>query len=247
MDKTELSWRERASALESIASVWTGTASEITSRTVLADPCISIILVKSDESAEVILRGPETKPRSDTLLPGYTWTGIRLQPGIRLKNFPTHQYTNGFRTLPADSKGRFRFEGTLLQFPGFENVEQLIERMYDLGYISGEVMHSQALSKQGMSSKSYARLVKRTTGLSPYKLHQLQRISEALRLLRQGMPAASVATELGFADQAHLTRAAKQFLGTPPKRCSGGSTNLNMSKRFNNKIVRSTILNCLVE
>lgn len=217
MNKTELSWEERPSELESIASVWTGTASLVTSRTVLADPCISIILVKSKTSAEVILRGPETKPRSEILLPGYTWTGIRLQPGVQLKNFPTQQFTDSFRTLPADSSGQFQFEGTLLQFPDFNNVEQLIEQMYGLGHISGKVLDSQELAGQGMSSKSYSRFVKRNTGLSPYKLHQLQRMSEALRLLRQGMPAATVATELGFTDQAHLTRAAKQFLGHTPK------------------------------
>lgn len=217
MNQTKLRWKERASELEAIDSVWTGTASELTPRTVLADPCISIILVKSRTSAEVIIRGPETKPRGDILLPGYTWTGIRLRPGIQLKNFSTQQITNSFRMLPADSSGQFEFEGTLLQFPDFENVEQLVEQMHDLGYLSGKVLEAQELPKQSMSSKSYSRYVKRNTGLSPYKLHQLQRMAEALRLLRQGMPAATVASELGFADQAHLTRAAKQFLGHTPK------------------------------
>jgi hypothetical protein len=217
MNKTELNWRERTSELESIASVWTGNASEITPRTVLADPCISIILVKSKTSAKVIIRGPETKPRSEILLPGYTWIGIRFQPGVQLKNFPTQQLTDSFRALPADSKGRFQFEGTLLQFPDFNNAEQLIEQMYDLGYMSGKVLHSQEFPKQGMSSKSYSRFIKRSTGLSPYKLHQLQRMAEAFSLLRQGMPAAIVASELGFADQAHLARAVKQFLGHTPK------------------------------
>lgn len=217
MDKTGLNWSERTPELEAIASVWTGSASEITPRTVLADPCISIILVKSASSAEVILRGPETKPRGDILLPGYTWTGIRLQPGIQLKNFPTQQFTDKFQTLPADTDGRFQFEGTLLQFPDFTNAEQLIEQMYDLGYISGKVLNSQELPRQGMSPKTYSRFIKQSTGLSPYKLHQLQRMAEALRLLRRGMPAATVASELGFADQAHLTRAAKQYLGHTPK------------------------------
>jgi hypothetical protein len=186
-------------------------------RTVLADPCTSIILVKSNDSAEVIIRGPETKPRSEILIPEYTWTGIRLRPGVRLKNFPTQQFTNSFRILPADRRGRFQFAGTWLQFPDFNNAEQLVEQMLRLGYISGKVLNSKEFSGQGMSSKSYSRLIKRSTGLSPYKLHQLQRMAEAFRLLRQGVPAATVASELGFADQAHFTRATKQFLGHTPK------------------------------
>jgi len=217
MSKTELVWRERTSELEAIASVWTCNATEVTSRTVLADPCISIILVKTPNSAEIIIRGPETKPRDETHLPGYTWTAIRLQPGIRLKNFPVQQYLDDFLILPADNEGKFYFEGTSLQFPDYNHAEQLIEKMYDLGYLSGKVINDQQTPKQGMSSKSYSRLVKRNTGLSPYKLHQLQRIHEALRLLQQGLPATTVAVELGFVDQAHLIRVAKQFLGHTPK------------------------------
>lgn len=212
-----LIWRERTPELESIASVWAIRTAETTQRIAPADPCISIILVKSDASAEVIIRGPETAPRSEILLPGYTWIGIRLRPGLQLKNFPAQQLTDSFRTLPADRQGQFQFEGTLLQFPSFSNAEELIKQMHDLGYVRGKALNSQESPRQVMSSKSYSRFVKRSTGLSPYKLHQLQRMSEALRLLRQGMPAATVATELGFADQAHLTRAAKQFLGYTPK------------------------------
>ncbi len=217
MNNAGLIWKERPSGLEAIDSVWAGTASEITPRTVLADPCISIILVKCRVGAEVIVRGPETKPRGDILFPGYIWTGIRLRPGIQLKNFSAQHMTNNFRTLPADTSGRFEFEGTLLQFPDFNNAEQLVKQMYDLGCISGKVLSNQEFPKQGMSPRSYSRFIKRTTGLSPYKLHQLQRMAEALRLIRQGVPTATVASELGFVDQAHLTRAAKQFLGHTPK------------------------------
>lgn len=217
MDSTNLYWKERSSELGAIDSVWTGIASEVTPRTVLADPCISIIFIKGSDSAEVILRGPETKPRGDILLPGYTWIGIRLKPGVQLKNFPTQQFADKLRRLPANRNGQFEFEGTLLKFPDFESVEKLIQQMYDLGYLSGTPLNSQVAPRQGMSAKSHSRYIKRSTGLSPYKLHQLQRMAEALRLLRQGMPAAKVASELGFADQAHLTRAAKQFLGHTPK------------------------------
>lgn len=217
MNRIELIWRERTPELESIDSVWTSRAAVIMERIVPANPCISIILVKSEDSAEVIIRGPETKPHSEILLPDYTWIGIRLQPGVRLKNFPTQQLTDKFRTLPTDNNGQFEYEGTLLQFPDFNNAEQLIKQMNDLGYISGKALNSQESPQQSMSSKSYSRFIKQNTGLSPYKLHQLQRISEALGLLRRGTPAATVASELGFTDQAHLTHAAKQFLGHTPK------------------------------
>jgi len=221
MNQSELMWRERTSDAEVIASVWTCTVAEETSRTVLADPCTSIIHVQSAHSSEVILRGPETKPRHEVLLPGYTWTAIRLQPGVRLKHYPVEQLTDRFLILPSDTDARFQFEGTWLQFPDFTHAELLIEQMRDAGFISGRALDGQAFPTQGISSKSYSRLVKRSTGLSPYKLQQLQRIHEALHLLKHGMPATDVAFELGFVDQAHLSRAAKQFLGHTPKELLG--------------------------
>jgi hypothetical protein len=217
MSKPELIWKHRDSELDLIASVWSCTASETTPRTVLADPCISIIFVKGKDGAKIVLRGPETGPREELYMPGDAWIGIRLRPGVQLKSFSTEQYLNGSRVLQADSKGRFQFEGTLLQFPDFNNAEQLIEQMRGLGYISGEVLDGHEFPKQGMSSKTHSRFVKRSTGLSPYKLHQMQRMAEALHLLQQGVPAATVASELGFADQAHLHRAVKKFLGHTPK------------------------------
>jgi len=216
MNETELVWKERTSDVDSIASVWTCNASDITSRTVLADPCISLILIKSADSSEIVLRGPETKPRSEVLLPGYTWTAIRLQPGIQIRGFATEHYLNDSNTLSADTEGQFEINGVSLQFPGFHNAERLIERMHNTGLISGHPA-GQDSPQPSLSSKSYSRFVKRSTGLSPYKLHQLQRIHEALQLIKQGLPATTVAVDLGFVDQAHLTRAAKQFLGHTPK------------------------------
>lgn len=217
MSNSELVWRERTSELDLIASIWTCNASEVTSRTVLADPCISIIFVQSTDSAEVLLRGPETKPRNDIIEPGYIWTAVRLQPGVQIKNFPVQQFTDDFYMLPADADRKFKFANTILQFPDFRNAEQLIEQMQALSLISGKPLDDGRSLRQGISSKSYSRLVKHATGLSPYKLHQLQRIHQALQLIQQGVPASIVAADLGFSDQAHLVRAAKQFLGHTPK------------------------------
>lgn len=217
MNTTETGWRDRPSELELVASVWTCSPSKITPRTVLADPCTSIILVRSSERAKIVLRGPETKPRNEHYMPNTTWIGIRLHPGVKLKNFPVQQYINCSRSLPADSNDRFRFQGTLLQFPGFDNAEVLIERMCDLGLITGNPLSDQDSIKQEMTPKTYARFIKQNTGLSPYKLHQLQRMSKAFKLLQEGVSPAMVASELGFADQAHFHRAAKQFFGHTPK------------------------------
>lgn len=210
-------WRERPPRLDLVASVWTCRPTEITPRTVLADPCMSIILVRSKDRAKIVLRGPETKPRNEHYMPDTTWIGIRLHPGVRLRNFHARQYINCSRSLPADDSGRFYYEGVSLRFPEFDDAEVLVEQMRDLGLIYGTALSDQDSIRQEMSPKTYARFIKQNTGLSPYKLHQLQRMSQVFRLLQEGTPPATIASELGFADQAHLHRAVKQFFGHTPK------------------------------
>lgn len=217
MTNVETVWRERPSASELVASVWTCKPTEITPRTVLADPCTSIILVRSNERTKIVLRGPETKPRNEHYMPGTTWIGIRLYPGVKLKNFPAQKYLDCSRPIRANDNGRFLFGGTWFNFPEFNSAEKLIEQMRDLGYVSGNAIDVQGVSVEEMSTKAYSRYIKQNTGLSPYKLHQLQRMTKVFKLIQDGVPLSIIASDEGFADQAHLHRAVRQYLGHTPK------------------------------
>lgn len=50
------------------------------------------------------------------------------------------------------------------------------------------------------------RLFKRQVGLSPHKYQRQVRLERAKQLLEQGVSAADVASQVGFADQSHLNR-----------------------------------------
>lgn len=217
MTALEITWKERPSKSDLIASVWTCRPNEITPRTVLADPCTSITLIKNAERTKVVLRGLETKPRNEHYMPGTTWISIRLYPGVKLKNFPAQRYIDCSRPIKADSDSSFLFGNTLFRFPEFDKAEELIEQMCRQGYISGRAISVDEVSKEEMSTKTYARYIKQNTGLSPYKLHQLQRMSKVFKQIQEGVPFATIASEAGFADQAHLHRATRQYLGHTPK------------------------------
>lgn len=53
-------------------------------------------------------------------------------------------------------------------------------------------------------------------GLPPHAFQTQVRVNQAKRLLCQGLSAATVASETGFADQSHLTRHFKRLVGVPP-------------------------------
>jgi AraC-like DNA-binding protein len=60
------------------------------------------------------------------------------------------------------------------------------------------------------------RLFQKHLGLTPYAYLTQVRIAKSRRLLRHGEPAAQVALDVGFADQAHFTKRFKQLTGTTP-------------------------------
>ncbi|SMF68686.1 AraC family transcriptional regulator [Streptomyces sp. Amel2xC10] len=60
-------------------------------------------------------------------------------------------------------------------------------------------------------------------GIAPHQYLTARRIDRARRLLLTGRPAAEVATDTGFYDQAHLTRHFRRLVGVPPGRYAGSA------------------------
>jgi len=63
-----------------------------------------------------------------------------------------------------------------------------------------------------------ARAFEKEFAITPHAWVTGRRLEEARRRILDGRPLADVAAEVGFADQAHLTRRFRQFLGTTPGR-----------------------------
>lgn len=83
----------------------------------------------------------------------------------------------------------------------------------------GRDLTLEAMAEQvGFSPYHFARLFRQTTGESPHQFVLRQRIEKAQSLLREtDAPLADIALESGFANQSHLTRIFKRYLGLTPK------------------------------
>lgn len=69
----------------------------------------------------------------------------------------------------------------------------------------------------GLSESWFAHVFKQTTGSTPLQWLRAKRIESAKALLRQGdLTLADIAAQLGFFDQAHLTKAFRQVEGETP-------------------------------
>jgi AraC-like DNA-binding protein len=70
----------------------------------------------------------------------------------------------------------------------------------------------------GVSPFTLLRMFRAARGLSPREYQMLQRVTQAKRLLREGLPIAQAAIETGFYDQTHLTRHFQRVVGVTPGR-----------------------------
>lgn len=74
-----------------------------------------------------------------------------------------------------------------------------------------------------ISAAHFSRSFRATTGRSPYRYIQEQRIRQALTLLDGPQSLAEIAQAVGFAHQSHFTQVFRQLLGTTPARVRQGS------------------------
>lgn len=79
---------------------------------------------------------------------------------------------------------------------------------------------AEAADELRVSATRIARAFTRAYGIAPHAYVLGRRLDVARDRILRGQPLADVAADLGFADQAHLTRRFKQFLGTTPGRFS---------------------------
>ena len=68
----------------------------------------------------------------------------------------------------------------------------------------------------GLSPYRLIRVFRQELGISPHAYFEQVRIHRARRLLKQGLPIADVAVDLGFTDQSHLNRHFKKLTGVTP-------------------------------
>jgi len=83
----------------------------------------------------------------------------------------------------------------------------------------------------GVSPFYLCRMFSEVVGVPPHAYLARVRVARAGELLRQGAPAAQVATQVGFADQSHLTRWFRKVLGITPAQYAASCRTRRLAER----------------
>jgi len=165
------------------------------------------------------LHGPETKPREVHCPADGEWFAIRFKAGTFMPGLPVSSLIDGNDVhLPRAFRNRFRLDGSAFDIPDLDNAEVFVDQLVRRGLLVRDAGVAAALA--GDDDALHARTTQRhflhATGMSHRALRQIDRARRATVLLRDGMPPSEVASEVGYFDQAHLTRALRKLMGLTP-------------------------------
>lgn len=146
--------------------------------------------------------------------PGNVYWGADLHPHFKLRGIDKSSLTGKFVQLPV--AGEYFFLGEdAFKIPTFPELEEFLaelERRKVIVDAAGDL-----LQQPDVTRRSHQRRHRETLGLSRRQSQQIRRAERAAALLLQGQRPIDVATETGYADQAHMTRTLKHLLGRTPR------------------------------
>ena len=165
------------------------------------------------------VRGPETGPTTADCPPEAEFFGIVVKLGAFMPELlPQGLLDRRDVTLPAAGKRSFWLDGSVWQYPDFDNAEAFVHKLIREGLlVRDELVGAVMRGRQpDLSERTVRRRFLTATGLNPRSIRQIRRARKALGLIQSGRPVLDTVHEAGYFDQPHLTRALKRFIGWTP-------------------------------
>jgi AraC-like DNA-binding protein len=185
---------------------------------VVADSSWDMLVVRRDGQVRLSVWGAMTQARPIPHQEGEEYLGIRFKLGTFIPPFPSQELLNTGIMLPEACRQSFWLGSSTWQLPDYENADTFIEWLARDDLVAHDPVVNAVLQGQtrDISLRSAQRHFQRTTGLTQSDVRQIERARQAQILLMQGLPILDTVHQLGYADQAHLTRSLKRFVGQTP-------------------------------
>jgi AraC-like DNA-binding protein len=176
-----------------------------------------IVVLKRDGQTNVLLTGQTTRAVPLQFDPGDEIMTLSFKASAVLAFVPASGLLDHGILLPKTSR-TFQLAADVFEIPTFDNAESFVQRLVKQGHLAQDEVVEAWLAGQApaYSLRSLQRRFWHATGMTHTTYRQIQRARQAAALLQQGRPASEVAFATGYADQPHMSRSLKQFLGHTP-------------------------------
>jgi hypothetical protein len=214
-----LHFTERESDSPLVERIWTSRSDRAGAFLSVAACHVEFVVTRHRGSTFATLRGPETRASHADCPADGEWVAIRFSLGTFLPVLPPAALRDrSDSTLPPVTGRSFLLDGSVWEYPTYENAETFVARLAQRGL----VVHDDAVDRamHGLTARSSVRSVQRhfrkATGLSYQMARQIERARHATNLLRDGASILDTVARAGYYDQAHLTRSLTHYIGQTP-------------------------------
>jgi hypothetical protein len=180
-----------------------------------ADTCWNLLFIRRGRNWLVTAEGATTQCVPKTQPDDTEFLVIKFRLGVYMPHLAADRLVNGDALLPNGAGKSFWLNSSLWQYPSYDNAEVFVNRLASEGVLAHEpTVISGAPDER--SPRTIRRRCLRATGLTPRLIHQICRAKAAARMLTEGTAILDVVYQAGYADQPHLTRAMRRFVGFTP-------------------------------
>jgi AraC-like DNA-binding protein len=211
-------YEERSSDLPFVEAIWRTEDTADGTYLAAADGAWDMIFTKEAGHTTVLLSGPSSKAIPVPYKVGNRNFGVRFRPGAFMAQVSAENMLNVTSPLPTSSSRSFWFQGESHELPTYDNVDTYLQKLVQKRLLNHDNVVTAVLGgmRPDISDRTVQRHFRHVTGLSPRGLVNIRRANRAVALLQGGMAIRDVVMELGYADQAHMTRQVKQISGCTP-------------------------------
>jgi Helix-turn-helix domain len=177
-----------------------------------------MVVTRQRGAARLIVRGPETRATIVAIPEDAEFFGIQFSLGTFMPSLPPAQLVDRAVILPQATPTSFWLHGSAWELPRPDNADVFVDRLAGATLLVHDRVASAAVrgDVDGLSARSVERHVARATGLTRGIVRQIQRAERAVALLSRGVSPVDAADHAGYADQAHLSRSLRRFVGQTP-------------------------------
>jgi AraC-like DNA-binding protein len=206
-----------------VDSIWHGRADTDHTLMCPADGRWNLTFTIVKGRVQVSVEGPMSRAVPKTHVEGVDWLVIKFKLGVFLPGMSARNYLDDAALLPQAANRSFWLHRSTWQMPDYQNADTFVDWLVRDDAVQFNPVVSAALQDQPLpaAARTLRHHFLQTTGLSQSRIRQIERARLAMTLLQQDVSILDVVHRLGYADQPHLTRSLKRFMGYTPTQVMG--------------------------
>jgi hypothetical protein len=215
-----------------VEQVWRSRSENINSFMSVAIVQWDFVVWKQYGKTYVSVQGPETQATRAPVPEDTEFFGIVFRPGVFMPHLPKPSaLINSSIVLPDSTNHSLWLNSSSWELPTYDNADTFVNRLVKSEILVREPVVESVLqgSTPYMSLRTIQRTFLRTTGLTYRTMQQIERARRATMLLREGASVVDTVYQLGYFDQAYLTKSLKHYIGQTPSQLMDHSKSEELS------------------